>query len=131
MCDVEVVIDCSTGTYIRAIARDLGLALGVGGHLTRLRRTRVGPFDLSAARSLDQLADDFAMQSLDDVAAAVFVRRDIDAAQTLGLIQGRPLPLTGAGEDAVVAAFDPDGHLVALVQDRPDGTARSLAVFAG
>ncbi|MGW2220149.1 tRNA pseudouridine(55) synthase TruB, partial [Nonomuraea sp. NPDC001684] len=55
--DVDAVVTCSSGTYIRALARDLGAALGVGGHLTSLRRTRVGPYDLSLARGIDQLAE--------------------------------------------------------------------------
>uniref|UniRef100_UPI000569E073 tRNA pseudouridine(55) synthase TruB n=1 Tax=Nocardia aobensis TaxID=257277 RepID=UPI000569E073 len=56
--DLDVEVDCSSGTYIRALARDLGATLGVGGHLTALRRTRVGPFTLEHARTVDQLADD-------------------------------------------------------------------------
>ena len=59
--DVRISVRCSSGTYIRAIARDLGAALGVGGHLSALRRTAVGSFDLSVARTLDELADDFAV----------------------------------------------------------------------
>jgi tRNA pseudouridine55 synthase len=130
VCDLDVRIVCSSGTYVRALARDLGVKLGMGGHLTRLRRTRVGPFELLAAQTLDQLAEDFVVRPLDEVAASVFVRRDIDAGAALGLVQGRPLPLTGL-PDTVVAAFDPDGRLVALLRDGADGLARSLAVFAG
>ena len=54
--DLDVVVECSSGTYVRALARDLGAALGVGGHLTALRRTRVGPFTLDQAADLETLA---------------------------------------------------------------------------
>src|SRR5699024_4792971 len=63
--DVDATISCSSGTYIRSLARDMGVALGTGGHLAALRRTRVGPYDLSAARTLDQLAEEFTQMSLE------------------------------------------------------------------
>ena len=68
--DVDISVRCSRGTYIRAIARDVGAALGVGGHLTALRRTAVGPFDLAVARTLEELADDFAVLPIADAARA-------------------------------------------------------------
>ena len=74
-------VRCSSGTYIRAIARDLGARLGVGGHLTALRRTAVGPFDLAAARTLDQLGEEFALLPIADAARAGFAARDLDEAQ--------------------------------------------------
>jgi tRNA pseudouridine55 synthase len=129
VCDVDVEVTCSTGTYVRALARDLGSELGAAAHLTRLRRTRVGPFDLAEAHTLDELADRLACLPLADVGARMFRRLDIDEPAATGLTHGRPLPSTGLG--GPVAAFDPDGRLVALVEDRPDGTARSLVVFAG
>ena len=70
--DVDIMVTCSSGTYIRAIARDLGDALGVGGHLTALRRTRAGPYRIGAARTLDELAASFALIPLPDAAAAAF-----------------------------------------------------------
>ncbi|MEO9134271.1 MAG: tRNA pseudouridine(55) synthase TruB, partial [Jatrophihabitantaceae bacterium] len=76
--DVEVEVECSSGTYIRALARDLGAALGVGGHLTALRRTRVGPFGLDAARTLDELAtlaEPVTLELADAVRTAMPVRR--------------------------------------------------------
>ena len=54
--EVDVAVDCSSGTYIRALARDVGEVLGVGGHLTALRRTRVGPFSLEDAAELEGVA---------------------------------------------------------------------------
>ena len=88
--DLDVEVDCSTGTYVRALARDLGAALGVGGHLTALRRTRVGPFTLADARTLDQLAerDDPIAVPLDAAVAAAFARRDLTATETDRLRHG-------------------------------------------
>jgi tRNA pseudouridine55 synthase len=126
--DVDARVTCSTGTYIRALARDLGAALGVGGHLTALRRTRVGPYLASQARTLDQLAADPAMIPLATAAAAAFPRRDLTQAQAGALAHGVRLEATGTGEQPV-AAFAPDGTLVALLTDA-DGKARPLAVFA-
>jgi tRNA pseudouridine55 synthase len=126
--DVDVRVTCSSGTYIRALARDVGAALGVGGHLTALRRTRVGPYGLSQARTLEQLAGDLGLVPLAEAAAAAFPRRDLtpDEARLIG--HGGKLAATGAGPGPV-AAFGPDGALVALLTES-DGQARSLAVFA-
>jgi tRNA pseudouridine55 synthase len=113
---------------VRALARDVGAALGVGGHLTALRRTRVGPFGLDVARTLEQLADDpdAAVVRLDDAVAAAFPRRDLDDDEAVALSHGRKLAPTGS--DVVVGAFAPDGRCTALVQDR-DGAARAVVVF--
>jgi len=132
--DADVAVTCSSGTYIRALARDLGAALGVGGHLTALRRTRVGPYLASQARTLDELAaaveqaGELAVIPLAVAAAAAFPRRDLTDAQALALAHGARLDASGTG-DAPVAAFAPDGSLVALLTDE-EGRARSLAVFA-
>jgi tRNA pseudouridine55 synthase len=125
--DVTVEVRCSSGTYIRALARDMGEALGVGGHLTRLRRTRVGPYDLSAAHTLDELTDELAVLPLAQAAAAAFPARELSADEARSLSHGGRLPGVG-GETGPVAAFGPDGTLIALVQEK-DGVARPLAVF--
>jgi tRNA pseudouridine55 synthase len=125
--DVDVEVRCSSGTYIRALARDMGEALGVGGHLTRLRRTRVGPYDLSVAHTLDELAAQLTMLPLAQAAAAAFPVRELTADQARALSHGGRLPGVG-GETGPVAAFGPDGTLIALVQEK-DGVARPLAVF--
>ncbi|MGH3303979.1 MAG: tRNA pseudouridine(55) synthase TruB, partial [Streptosporangiaceae bacterium] len=125
--DVEARLTCSSGTYVRALARDLGGALGVGGHLTTLRRTRVGPYLASQARTLDQLAADPTTIPLAVAAAAAFPRRDLTQAQAGAVAHGARLEATGTGEQPV-AAFAPDGTLVALLTDA-DGRARPLAVF--
>jgi tRNA pseudouridine55 synthase len=123
-----VRVTCSSGTYIRALARDLGAALGVGGHLTALRRTRVGPYGIGQALTLDQLAGQFELIGLAAAAAAAFARRELTDAEARGLVHGAKLEATGTGT-APVAAFAPDGTLVALLTDEA-GRARSLAVFA-
>ena len=125
--DLDVRITCSSGTYIRAIARDLGAALRVGGHLTALRRTRVGPYLASEARTLDELAERLEVIPLEAAAAAAFPRRELTAVEAHALGHGARLDATGTGEQPV-AAFAPDGALVALLADA-DGRARSLAVF--
>jgi len=125
--DVDVEVRCSSGTYIRALARDMGDALGVGGHLTRLRRTRVGPYDLSAAHGLDELAERLTVLPLAEAAAAAFPVRELTAEDARSLSHGGRLPGLG-GEAGPVAAFGPDGTLIALVEEK-DGVARPLAVF--
>jgi tRNA pseudouridine55 synthase len=133
--DVDARVTCSSGTYIRALARDLGSALGVGGHLTALRRTRVGPYLASQARTLDELAEAHGADGgrgldvlpLAAAAAAAFPRRDLTQAQARALGHGVKLEASGTGS-VPVAAFAPDGSLVALLTDE-QGQARSLAVF--
>jgi tRNA pseudouridine55 synthase len=123
--DLDVRVRCSSGTYIRSLARDLGAALGVGGHLAALRRTAVGAFDLSQARTLDELAIECSVVPLADVVGATFPRRDIDAETATLVAHGGRLALTGT--EGVVGVFGPDG-LLALFEDR-DGAARPLVVF--
>jgi tRNA pseudouridine55 synthase len=126
--DVDATVRCSSGTYIRALARDLGAALGVGGHLTMLRRTRVGPYDVGQARTLEQLATSFSVTPLADAAAAAFARRDLTEAEARLVAHGGTLPSAEPGRDGPVAAFAPDGSLVALLTEEA-AQARSLAVF--
>ena len=91
--DLDVAVECSSGTYVRALARDLGVALGVGGHLTALRRTRVGPFHLEHARTLPELEEAPGLSlPLAAAVTAAFARRDVDAAEATDLSHGRPLP---------------------------------------
>jgi tRNA pseudouridine55 synthase len=151
--DLDAEIRCSSGTYIRALARDLGAALGTGGHLTALRRTAVGPYDLSQAHTLEELEDqkrqtpdierseatpvpEFPapkwMTPLAEAAAAAFPRLDLTAEDARRLAQGARLPLPSGDwpePGTPVAAFDPDATLVALVTAE-SGSLRSLAVFS-
>lgn len=125
--DLDVSVTCSSGTYVRALARDLGAALGVGGHLTRLRRTRVGSYDLAVARTLDHLEQEFSYLPLGPAVAAAFPRRDVDAVQARSLAHGGSLP---AGDVmGLVAVFGPGEVFVALSEVR-DGRLRPTAVFA-
>ncbi len=114
--DLDVEVDCSSGTYIRALARDVGAVLGVGGHLTALRRTRVGRFGLDQAYPLDELAERPRLSySLDEACLLMFPRRDLSAEEAEATGNGRPL--AAAGFDGVYAACDPDGRVMALLRD--------------
>ena len=112
---------------MRALARDLGAALGVGGHLTALRRTRSGPFGLQEARTLEQVEADPAVQPLADVARRLFPVRELDAAEVATVAHGGFL--TAGGDAGPVGAFAPDGTLVALLGDTARG-AKPLLVLA-
>ena len=125
--DVEVSVRCSSGTYIRAIARDLGERLGVGGHLAALRRTAVGPYDLDATRTLEQLEDEFVVLPIGDAARQAFPSLDLDEARATDVRFGRKLELA-LGHDGPVALFAPDGSFLALYEQDGD-IARAVAVF--
>jgi len=125
--DLDATVRCSSGTYIRALARDLGEALGAGGHLTALRRTRVGGYRVEDARTLDQLAETFEVLPLAQAAAAAFPRRDLTEDEAGRLAHGGRL--APAGTEGPTAAFAPDGTLIALVTEE-SGQTRPLAVFA-
>ncbi|MGV0643356.1 tRNA pseudouridine(55) synthase TruB [Mycolicibacterium sp. XJ879] len=125
--DVDVEVDCSSGTYIRALARDVGAALGVGGHLTALHRTRVGAFGLDEARTLDALADQPRLSySLDAACLLSFPRRDLTAEEAESASHGRAL--APAGIPGVYAATATDGRVIALLLDEPKRT-KSVVVL--
>jgi tRNA pseudouridine55 synthase len=128
--DVDVDVYCSSGTYIRAIARDLGTALGVGGHLTALRRTAVGGFTLAEAAdlaALEERAPDVVNLSLDDAARRFFTQRQARPEEARTLSHGGPLDAIGV--DGPYAVFGPDERLIAIVSER-GGRARAEVVFA-
>lgn len=120
--DVDVIVDCSSGTYIRALARDLGFRLGVGGHLTALRRTRVGPFDISEALIVDDTLDPSAatkraMSALIEpasTAARIFPIWELTPEEEVDLRHGRVAQLTSPGEGRF-AAISAGGSLIGLV----------------
>jgi tRNA pseudouridine55 synthase len=124
-CDVDISVRCSSGTYIRAIARDVGARLGVGGHLTALRRTAVGPYDLASARTLDELAERFEPMPIAEAARAAFPAFELDEARAADVRVGRALDVV---LDGLTAVFAPDGEFLALYEPR-DGVARATAVF--
>ncbi|WP_030462947.1 tRNA pseudouridine(55) synthase TruB [Kitasatospora sp. NRRL B-11411] len=128
--DLDVTVECSSGTYIRALARDLGAALGVGGHLTALRRTRVGPYGVESAHTLEQLEEKLEVLPIAEAAAAAFPRWDVDAEQARLLSNGMRLDAPGLGADGPVAVFDPDGRFLALIEE-VGGKAKPVAVFVG
>ncbi|HST72597.1 tRNA pseudouridine(55) synthase TruB [Kocuria sp. U4B] len=143
--DVEATVTCSSGTYVRALARDLGADLGVGGHLTALRRTRVGSLTLGSAATLEELAERVAagrplpVTSIEEAAAGLFPVRRLSAAEAEDTAHGRRIgpslgdPADGPlDNDAVTAGFAPDGRLVALLCDRGhrgERTAKPVLVF--
>jgi tRNA pseudouridine55 synthase len=134
--DLDVTVVCSSGTYVRALARDLGVALGVGGHLTRLRRTRVGTFGEDQARSLGELEQHLQVVPLDEVARRSFPCHEASAEEAEHVRHGRPLRGTrlatvGAAEGRAtgpVAVVAPDGAFLALYEQHGDD-ARPVAVF--
>lgn len=125
--ELDVMVECSSGTYVRALARDLGADLGVGGHLAALRRTRVGPFDLRVVTTLEKLAEHPTLSlPLSEAVAAAFPRRDVPYRQAQALLQGQRLP--SAGIDGTYGVFDPDGQAIALAVDEGPAT-RSVVIL--
>lgn len=125
--DVAASVSCSSGTYIRALARDLGAALGVGGHLSYLRRTRVGPYDLSQARTIEQLTEELTILPLAEAVSAAFPRLNVSADDARKIAHGGRLGATGLGPGPI-GVFGPDGTLLALMEEHGP-VAKPLAVF--
>lgn len=132
--DLDVEVTVSSGTYVRALARDLGSLLGVGGHLTALRRTRVGAFTLETAHGLEELgrlSDPEAMPvtELAEAARAQFTVRELSAAESTAVGYGQRVDSLEPGRPEPVAAFAPDGRLVAML-DESGHKAKARVVFA-
>lgn len=132
--DLDVRVECSSGTYIRALARDLGDALGVGGHLTALRRTRVGPFHVDGAPTLAEvMAEGFdlaaASRTPADAASALFPVVHLDEHTAVDLGHGKRIPADILPEsDDPIAAIAPDGRLIGLVEKR-GGAGKTVVNF--
>jgi len=126
--EVDVRVTCSTGTYVRALARDVGAKLGVGAHLTALRRTRVGGFHLSQARTLDQLSEQLHVVALADAVAAAFPRVEVSDDDAARLVFGQRVDRDDLPAETF-GVFAPDGSVVAL-GERGDGRLKTLVVFA-
>lgn len=125
--DLDVSVSCSSGTYIRAIARDLGQILGTGGHLTALRRTSVGVFGLEVAHTLEELQENLSMIPIGEAARAGFASYSLDEAQTTDVRFGRKLEVD-LGAQGPVALFAPDGEFLALYEQAEE-MAKAVAVF--
>jgi tRNA pseudouridine55 synthase len=126
--EVDIEVTCSAGTFIRAIARDLGDGLGVGGHLSALRRTRVAGFSEKDAVSFEDLkAQKFTALDIADVARVTFTPRELSLEEVQELSFGRPL--SENGNTVINAAMSPDNRLIALLKDE-GGKAKPIAVFA-
>ena len=126
--EVDIDVTCSAGTFIRAIARDCGAALGVGGHLNKLRRTRVAGFSLDRTVSITALkAQDFTPLTMADVARATFAVRTVSADEATELSFGRAL--VANSNEEVTAAISPADEVLALLQNK-EGKALPIAVFA-
>ncbi len=131
--DVDLTVRVSSGFYVRALARDLGFVLGVGGHLTALRRTTVGPFDLAGARTLEQLGEEFSVLPIAEAARVGFASRDLDDEEAAAVRVGRRLT-ADLGTDDPTALFAPDGEFLALYARGGSGdqaVAHAVAVFVG
>lgn len=126
--DVDISVRCSSGTYVRALARDLGSVLGVGGHLTMLRRTSVGPFAITAAHPLTDLEKDLHLIPITDVARRCFPTYSLDDQQARDVGYGRQLEVD-LGASGPVALFDSGGSFLALYEQR-GGRAVASAVFS-
>jgi tRNA pseudouridine55 synthase len=126
--EVDIEVTCSAGTFIRAIARDLGTELKVGGHLSALRRTRVAGFTLESAVSFEDLkAQKFTVLDLADVARETFIVRELTLDEVQELSFGRPLKENGHTQ--IAAGMSPDNRLIALLKDE-GAKAKPIAVFA-
>jgi len=132
--DLDAIIDCSSGTYIRALGRDLGASLSVGGHLTALRRTRIGGYNVADAVAVDAL-DPNQLQLLfsNDAARAQFDSRELTAQEVIDLRHGKRIVMgeikeSTTARDRTIAAFGPNGDLVAMLT-KAGGQLKSSVVF--
>ncbi|MCJ1708161.1 tRNA pseudouridine(55) synthase TruB [Microbacterium sp. VKM Ac-2923] len=115
--ELDVVVDCTSGTYIRALARDLGRTLGVGGHLTMLRRTRIGAFEVGAAASVDDIAEERLVNPA-TAAATVVGALAVGADEARDLRHGKRIDGGGRLTGPIAAAIDPHGRLIGIVEKR-------------
>ena len=127
--DLDLVVECSSGTYVRALVRDLGATLGVGGHVTSLRRTSVGQFTLASAQSLDEMGEHgVRMLTLAEAASLVLPTVECDDDEARAVSYGQRVPLAADGADGPVALVGTDGRLLAVYLREGD-VARPVTVF--
>lgn len=132
--DLDVVVACSSGTYVRALARDLGAALGVGGHLTALRRQDIGPFDVAEAVPVPARGEGDDVQlpllGLGAAASRVLPAVPVDEAAARDLGHGKQVRAAAPGPgEGTLAALDPAGRLAAVVAPTGEGALRPLLVI--
>lgn len=128
--DFDAIIDCSSGTYIRALARDLGAALGVGGHLTALRRTKIGSYSISQAQDLEGLTGEtLQVLPIEQAATQQFKVRSLSDQDVIDLRHGKRLRVIDETESSPTAAIDAKGALIAMLT-KSGNAAKSLVVFA-
>ena len=126
--DIDVIVDCSSGTYIRALARDLGQALGVGGHLTALRRTRIANYEISSAQQLNGLTrETLRVQSMVDAASGAFEMLELTEQQQIDIRHGKRIAASTSSENRIAATFQ--GELVAILE-KAGHQLKSTVVFA-
>ena len=126
--EVDIEVTCSAGTFIRAIARDLGATLNIGGHLTFIRRTRVASFGEDVANPFEKFkSGDFKTLGLVDVAKSIFKVRDLTSDEAAELSFGRKI--SASASTGIYAAISATHELIALLENRDDG-AKPIAVFA-
>lgn len=126
--DLTVIVECSSGTYIRALARDVGKSLGIGGHITSLRRTKVGYFDVANSNTVEQL-DELQITGLSEAAGHLFPIINLLESEVTDLFHGKKL----SGRDALkgyAAGVSPDGKLVAILESMKSDL-KSVVVFQG
>ena len=128
--DVSITVECSAGTYIRSIARDVGQVLSVGGHLTALRRLRVDPFSLDDSITMEQLRAEPALLSLDDAISRIFSRRNLSMEEVASVSHGRSIELRDEkqSQHQQSAAFTPEGRFIALLAEK-SGRAQPILVL--
>ncbi len=126
--DVTISVECSAGTYIRSIARDLGDALSVGGHLIALRRTHVSPFSLTDAISIDELRQSPQLLPIDSAISRLFLRRDLNEQEVASVSHGRSIDLRSE-KNGKSAGFTPDGRFIALLAEK-GGRAQPILVIS-
>lgn len=114
--EIDLSVTCSAGTYIRAIARDLGEKLEVGGHLTQLRRTLVSPFTLEQCKDIA----DAQLISITEVIEKLFPIRRLDFSEGREILFGRTIDQNQ--QTGVVAALDAQGEFLALLENKAQGS---------
>jgi tRNA pseudouridine55 synthase len=114
--EIDISVTCSAGTYIRAIARDLGEKLEVGGHLTQLRRTLVSPFTLEQCKDIA----DAQLISIAEVIEKLFPIRRLDFSESREILFGRTIEQNQ--QTGVVAALDAQGEFLALLENKAQGS---------